>query len=730
MMFSRFFRGIILSLLLTTAPSPARAASDEAIEPLLAESWSRAAAALLADEIQQSDPVNRLLIAYVALASNHTNEAMAMFASVQDPDSLHQWYEWTSRLVRANPDNRVAALLLIDAHARLGEVAAGTRAMDDLLRKQPQFALAYDLAGALAILRDDAASAREAFNAASKLDPQLADAWISRGSLEAIARTPLDVPQLGNVRSADVLGNFDRALTLDPTSAPARLGRGVILYGLGQFSEAAEAFADAERVAPWLGLAVYNGIQSKLAALRRYVLQLHSDIEGRLGTTVQAQIDQTNKLLNGRAQESNDRLTDLISQDGALAAHFDPKILDTANESQLRALVKTYGVLAIETANAVRLDANSADLFRRNVEIQKSLGTLNALKNLWEATYNLSSAQALARLTKDVKDALKIPEVGPEVAFGLGMLRITGMAAGNMYRDDQWVGKIGVSRLSMAVRDATMAAAQGTDPAIAIRNAVRTPLGLGEVASLLKAAFRNQYEILLRQESDASVVYGWAHNNLANRQSLSSMGLTPSRPGTSSPTAVLAPANYAADARSHAAFLNTVSQSARGGTVVLVPKDRTQGLLIQQELNRQGVATRVADTPQSAVNLAKQSGATWIIGADGYATAPPNMRPSKLVLKPPDILPGWGGGGPPPPPVGRAGGGRPPPPPPAASSSGATNWIGFQRYSTAPALPSGPGGVRTFKDAMVDDGRWPVHVPLTLCLPAVLVTMGAGLEAR
>ena len=104
-----------------------------------------------------------------------------------------------------------------NAQARLGEVTAATRAMQALLEKQSRFAIAYDLAGTLAILRNDASSAGEAFKTATALDPRLADAWISRGSLEAIARTPLDVPLLGNVvSSADVLGYFDRALSSRP----------------------------------------------------------------------------------------------------------------------------------------------------------------------------------------------------------------------------------------------------------------------------------------------------------------------------------------------------------------------------------------------------------------------------------------------------------------------------------------------------------------------------------
>jgi tetratricopeptide (TPR) repeat protein len=719
-MTTRFIRGLIICLLVATAHSYAWAAPDRAIQPLLAEKWQASAAVLLANEAQQSDPVVRLLIGYVALASNHTNEAMAMFASVQDLDGLRRWREWTEQLARANPSNRVAALLAIDAQARLGEVTDGTRAMQALLEKQPRFALAYDLAGALAILRDDKASAREAFKTATGLDPRLADAWISRGSLEAIARTPLDVPQLGNVRSADVLGYFATALKLDPTSAPARLGRGVILYGLGRFPEAAEAFADAKRVAPWLGLAVYNDMQSDLAVLRRYALQAaSSERRNGPGTTLQMTNDRVSQLLDEQAYQSSGLLAQTLAQAGSPAATLDPKVLDTATPSQLQELVKTYGLATVELANAARLDANSAELFQLNTQIQKDMGALSFTRNAWEATYNLALAQSLVQAASD----LKTPEVGLE----LGLLRITGtlmgMAAGNTfspYQDNQPLGKIAVSRLFSVTTAASIAAAQGTDVESAMKTAAGTPR-LSDLAIGFKAAFGVLYATITQLEDAATVHVGWANHDLANARFLSSSAATTSSPASGPPRAVMAPGNYSLDAGAQAALINVVAQSVRGSSVVLVAQDPTQSISLQQAFNRQGVATQTAQTPQAGIDLAKQSGASWVIGANGHFADPPNNQSSNQPLKPPDILPScWGCGGPRPQPLGVGGGSPPPPPPPSTP----VNWSGFQPF-TPPPSPNMPGGVRTFTDAMIDDGRWPVHVPLTLCLPVVL-TAGAG----
>ncbi len=701
MVSGRLIGGLIICLGVAATHSYAWAVPDRAVEPVLAEQWQASAALLLANEDQQSDPVVRLLIGYVALATNRTNEAMAMFASVQDLEGLHQWRDWTGELARTNPTNRMAALLSIDALARLGEVTAATEAMHTLLEKESRFALAYDLAGALAILRDDRVAAREAFKTATGLNSQFADAWISRGSLEAIARTPLDMPQLGNVRSADILGFFDNALALDATSAPARLGRGVILYGLGHFSEAAEVFADAEQVAPWLGLASYNGVQSELTVLRQYALQSASGRTSGPGMSLQVQFGQENQILDDRARDSDTRLAGVLSRPGNPIAPFDPKLLDTANESQLRALVATYGLATVELANAARIDANSADLFRRNTQIQNGVGTLSVLRNAWEATATISVAAELGTWEKGLT---------------LGAIRVVSTFIDSKLGDERWAAQIGLSRATSLATAATKGENLG--------KALQTQ-PLGEIATMLSAIVHEQSNQIGTQFGSAMTVAHAARNNIQNARELSSLSGTANKPESGSPNAVLAPSSYVRDVGGQAALIDAVAKSARGGSVVLVPQDRTQSLLLQQELNRQGVATQTAQTPQVGMDLAKRFGASWVIGADGHWADPPDPQQSRFPRKPPDALPGRGGEPPRPQPLGvSAGSPPPPPPPPSASSAGPLNWSGFQRF-TPPASQSKPGGVRTFTDAFIDDGLWPVHVPLTLCLPVVLTSAEA-----
>jgi len=64
------------------------------------------------------------------------------------------------------------------------------------------------------IPQDKWADAADALDAALNLDPEMCDAWISKGNI---------LLQMGN--SADALSAFDRALALQPDNREAQSGR-------------------------------------------------------------------------------------------------------------------------------------------------------------------------------------------------------------------------------------------------------------------------------------------------------------------------------------------------------------------------------------------------------------------------------------------------------------------------------------------------------------------------
>ena len=119
------------------------------------------------------------------------------------------------------------------------------------------FALAYcGLADALALRVDYADAppaatlgrAQAAVDAALKLDPGLADAWVSVGYIESSRGGDV-------VRQAEVLR---RAVELDPNHAMARKGYGLALKSLGQFEESAVQLEHAARLDPLSAIVQLN----------------------------------------------------------------------------------------------------------------------------------------------------------------------------------------------------------------------------------------------------------------------------------------------------------------------------------------------------------------------------------------------------------------------------------------------------------------------------------------
>ena len=132
----------------------------------------------------------------------------------------------------------------------------------------PNFALAYcGLADSLALRVDYADApraatlerAQAAVDAALKLDPGLADAWVSLGYVESSRGGGID-------RQAEVLR---RAVELDPNHAMARKGYGLALMDLGRFEESAAQLEQAARLDP-LSAIVQLNLGGALEAQRRF----------------------------------------------------------------------------------------------------------------------------------------------------------------------------------------------------------------------------------------------------------------------------------------------------------------------------------------------------------------------------------------------------------------------------------------------------------------------------
>lgn len=124
---------------------------------------------------------------------------------------------------------------------RQGMFAEAIASYDEALKRAPEVASALVMRGFSKLSSGDAQHAFDdfdeaiaSFNKASKVDQRklLAEAYLGRGEARNIA---------GNFKNA--LSDFDISLNLDPTSAPARAGRGLVFAHLSQYDD---AFTDYE----------------------------------------------------------------------------------------------------------------------------------------------------------------------------------------------------------------------------------------------------------------------------------------------------------------------------------------------------------------------------------------------------------------------------------------------------------------------------------------------------
>ena len=87
-------------------------------------------------------PVPRLAYAHAMIELNRTNEAAALFASVQQKLALVAWAEFAGEFVEKHPDNAVAHYLLGDSHARFKEWDRAEVEFTSALRLDPELHLA------------------------------------------------------------------------------------------------------------------------------------------------------------------------------------------------------------------------------------------------------------------------------------------------------------------------------------------------------------------------------------------------------------------------------------------------------------------------------------------------------------------------------------------------------------------------------------------------------------
>jgi tetratricopeptide (TPR) repeat protein len=190
--------------------SPARA--QERLNLLegaaLRENWQRIVE--LAGAATDLSPVERILTGHAELALNRNNDSLAHFLSVTATDELTGWRDWARTLRANNPGNAIACYFHGDALARQQEWQAAVAAFTAGLALAPGNALLLNARGVSFAATWDMNRAAVDLDAATKRNPQLADAFISLGSQWVQSRA-----------ASGAMNALKRALDLAPDSALA-----------------------------------------------------------------------------------------------------------------------------------------------------------------------------------------------------------------------------------------------------------------------------------------------------------------------------------------------------------------------------------------------------------------------------------------------------------------------------------------------------------------------------
>lgn len=270
---------------------------------LLEGDWQAVIDTLERDDSTSSDAVARLLMGHATLATNQNNASMRLFLSVDDDNSLRNWFDWTVLLLRSNPHNPMALYLMADAQARIGRSDDAISTFTHALELKPDFALALNARGVVYVLKSEFDRALVDFYMATKFAPGLADAHSNLGTLAVLQESSLH-------QGDAALVAFNKALEINPDFAIAYNGRGCLSFGSGEFSTALEDFARASELTPYLTVAELN---TGFAAAYASQLREMADMANRPGATFHTSLEVQQQEIQHRRQELEQSVVDDVS---------------------------------------------------------------------------------------------------------------------------------------------------------------------------------------------------------------------------------------------------------------------------------------------------------------------------------------------------------------------------------------------------------------------------------
>ena len=176
---------LLTGTLLATLPpaASAQAVTRDVARASLAQQWEQVAELLCHVDKKAPSPVPRMIMGHACLALNRNNESLELFASALNDADRRAWKAWADDFAQSHSRSAIAWYFKGDALARQEDWKAALECFKEALRRDPRCYLAGNARGVVYHALGDTESARSDFVVSTKVKPDFADAYASRGTL-------------------------------------------------------------------------------------------------------------------------------------------------------------------------------------------------------------------------------------------------------------------------------------------------------------------------------------------------------------------------------------------------------------------------------------------------------------------------------------------------------------------------------------------------------------------
>lgn len=265
---------LLLSLIVMFSQS-IWALGSEMEKAILDARWPKIYNMLKDDSASVADPISRMLMGHSCLATQKNYGATSMFKSVNDPNDIVIWAQFTESLYNQHPENAVAAYLIADANFRMGKTEEALIGFDNSISKDDLFLLPYyQKAYIYNFVLEDIPKAEIELRNVLRINPNFARAYLELAVIYTDKEDHLQaIELLSKAINSDkeysfafynrantymllkeydkALSDYDNALMLRPIWPEAHYNRGnLFLFGMDRILNAVSDYNKAIRMNP------------------------------------------------------------------------------------------------------------------------------------------------------------------------------------------------------------------------------------------------------------------------------------------------------------------------------------------------------------------------------------------------------------------------------------------------------------------------------------------------